>query len=90
MSQNTPQTQKEFIDYRFNETNDNIAAVQKTVGAIQNQLSNAFATKDYVNVKDKELEERIKSLESDRQWFVRGIIGAVIVGLITAYLQIKS
>lgn len=86
----TPQNQREFIDYRFSETNDNIAAVQKTVEAVQLQLSNSYATKDYVDAKVKDATTRLDSLESDRVWAVRLIIGFVIMGVLYAVVQFKS
>lgn len=89
-SEKTPQNQREFIDYRFGETNSNIAEVKKAVEKIQLQLNNSFATKDYVDGKVKDVDLRIESLESDRKWAVRLIIGFVIMGILYAVVQFKS
>lgn len=83
-SKDTPINQREFIDYRFGETNDNIQEVKQAVEGIKLQLNNSFATKDYVDGKVKEVQERVKSLESDRKWAVRLIIGFVLMGILYA------
>lgn len=86
----TPQTQKEFIDYRFNETNENIAEVKKTLDEVQNKLNNTFATRDYVDTKDKGLNERLTSLENDRKWLVRLIIGYVVFAIFGVILYVRG
>lgn len=90
MSPKTPQTQKEFIDYRFNETNENIADVKKTLDEVQTKLNNTFATKDYVDTRDKGLDERVNSLENDRKWLVRLILGYVVFAIFGVFLYVKG
>lgn len=90
VSSQTPQTQKEFIDYRFNETNDNIAAVKRTLDEVQSKLNTTFATRDYVDIKFKSLDERTVSLESDRSWIIRLIVGYVVLAVIAAVLYFKK
>lgn len=86
----TPQTQKDFIDYRFNETIKSIEDVKQNVKEVSDKLDTTFATKDYVDTKVKGLDERVVDLESDRQWVVRAIVGAVIVGIIYAAFKFKA
>lgn len=89
MNKNTPQTQKEFIDYRFNETINSIDEVKKQIKDVSDKLDTSFATKDYVDAKIKNHEERLASLESDRQWLIRLVIGLIIVGIIGAVVRFK-
>lgn len=85
-----PETNKEFIDYRFNETIKSIEDVKKDVKAVSEKLDTSFATKDYVDGKAKNLEERVLSLESDRSWAIRLIIGFVVMGILYAVVRFKG
>lgn len=87
---NTPKTQREFIDYRFDETNKKIDAALTEIKDVNKKLDDTYATKDFVIAKDKNMDDRVSSLESDRQWLVRAIVGMVILGAIAFYLRIKS
>lgn len=84
MSKKTPQTQKEFIDYRFTETNEFIADVKKSVDEVKAQLNTSFATKDYVDGKIKDHEIRLKSIEDDRKWLIRLVLSVIIVAVLIA------
>lgn len=86
----TPTNQREFIDYRFGETNSNIAEVKSAVEQIKVQLNNSFATKDYVDGKVKDMHLRIYSLESDRKWGVRLVVGFVIMGILYAVVRFNG
>lgn len=88
----TPQTQEEFIDYRFNQTDESIEQMRKDIvnqfDKINTKLDDTYATKDYVNALVGALKEEIKttnaqvsSLVDDRKWLIRSIVGIIVTGI---------
>lgn len=86
----TPQTQKEFIDYRFNETIKSIESVEQAVKAVNDKLDTTYATKDFVELKTKDFEKRLNEIEEDKRWLTRAIIGGPILTAIAAILITKG
>lgn len=93
----TPKTQREFIDYRFDELHqkiDNIKndltsqvnrveqAVQTSIQHIDNKLDNTFATKDYVDSKIKIIGEDVVLLKK----IVYGAVGIILTSFILAII----
>lgn len=93
MSDNTPRTQKEFVDYRLNQTDRKIDTVSdsinKQLDVINSKLDNNFATKDYVDAKVKVLADQIDDLLSDRTWLIRLVLGIVVASIITLIVRTK-
>lgn len=97
---NTPKNQHEFIDYRLNETDNKIDNANRKLERIEDKLNDTFATRDYVrdyvdekhetlDEKHKVLGERLGSLESDRTWLIRTVIGFVILGMLAAAVTFR-
>lgn len=93
MTNDSSRTQKEFVDYRLNQTDRKIGdvsdSINKRLDIIDTKLDNNFATKDYVNGKLIPVEARLADLESDRTWLLRLVIGLIIVGIIGAVVRFK-
>lgn len=93
----TPKTQREFIDYRFEELHDKIdnvksdltsqvnrveQAVQTSIQHIDNKLDNTFATRDYVDNKVKGIGDDVVLLKK----IVYGAVGLILTGFILAIM----
>lgn len=79
MSSKTPKTAEQFIDYRFNETNGKIADLGTKLDGIDNKLSNNFATKEYVNERIRETEDKVTFLYKAMWGAISLILAAVLV-----------
>lgn len=89
MSKTTPRNTQEFVDYRIGEAETKIDSVQASVDRLNEKLDTSFASKDYVDSKIKNLDERISSIESDRNWAIRLVLGFVIMGILYAIVRFK-
>jgi septation ring formation regulator EzrA len=77
-----PRTQKEFIEYRLNETNSKIDTIGHKVDTLTDKLDNNFATKDYVNTKISSLDDALQQT-NDKLLTIYKIVGGA-VGIILA------
>ncbi len=93
----TPRTQREFMDYRFDELHqkiDNVKgdltnqvnrleqAVQTSIQHIDTKLDNTFATKDYVDNRVKGIGDDVVLLKK----IVYGAVGLILTGFTLAIM----
>ena len=93
----TPKTQREFIDYRFEELHEKVdnvksdltaqinrveQSVQTSIQHIDTKLDNTFATRDYVDNKVKSIGDDVILLKK----IVYGAVGLILTGFILAIM----
>lgn len=81
-----------LITREFQYMREGIEGIKKSIDSLKKEIVDGFVTKDQHKLLEKELsalKDDVKSMQDDRTWVVKIVVGAIILSLL-ALLGLRS